>query len=326
MTSQSLKIAVLKGGYAAEAEVSRNSAREVNNALMEAGHNSECIELDHQCAANLLKMNPDVVFPALHGPPGEDGTVQGFLEIMQLAYVGSGVRGSALAMDKALAKSTFRKAGLPILGGRVVSPTDDLEQLAANIIDELGPRLALKPLNQGSAIGVQLLPNGGDLHSALAAVLEYGPALVEPFVMGREITVGVLQHDHVAETDKTSYEVHPVIEIVTASGEWYDYTNRYAAGKSDHVIPAALSNECTSALQAIAVQAHIELGLKDLSRADFIVTDNEEIYLLEVNTLPGMTPTSLYPDGARYLGYSFPELLDLLVKQAYQRHHHKPGV
>ncbi|MEM7001376.1 MAG: D-alanine--D-alanine ligase [Pseudomonadota bacterium] len=326
MTSQPLKIAVLKGGYAAEAEVSRNSAREVNNALLEAGHNSQCIELDDQCAANLLKMTPDVVFPALHGPPGEDGTVQGFLEIMQLAYVGSSVRGSALAMDKALAKSIFRKAGLPILGGHVVSSTDNLEQSAANIIDELGPRLALKPLNQGSAIGVQLLPNGGDLPSALAAVLEYGPALVEPFVMGREITVGVLQHDRVAVTDKPSYEVHPVIEIVTASGEWYDYTNRYAAGKSDHIIPAALSNECTSAIQAIAVQAHIELGLKDLSRADFIVTDNEEIYLLEVNTLPGMTPTSLYPDGARYLGYSFPELLDLLVKQAYQRHHRKPGV
>ena len=308
----SLRVAVLMGGPSAEAEVSRNSATQVAAALEQQQHTIEKIELDTNAAKALEQFAPDVVFPALHGPPGEDGTVQGFLEILGYQYVGSGVHGSAVAMDKSVAKQIFAEHDLPTLPDLVVSPGDSLSEAEEAIRTNWGPAVVIKPLNQGSAIGVTPLPNGGDIEAALETALQYGPCLVEPYLMGKEITVGVLERDG-------ELIPHPVIEIRTASDEWYDYENRYAAGQSEHVIPAPLSSETQSELQRIAVCAHQLLGLRDLSRADFIVTEEEKIALLEVNTLPGMTPTSLYPDGARHLGYEFDELMDLLVKQASLR-------
>ncbi len=309
---QRLTVAVLMGGDSAEAEVSRNSAAQVSAGLQSAGHRTELVELSTACAATLSALEPDVVFPALHGPPGEDGTVQGFLEIMGLPYVGSGVRGSALAMDKQIAKQVFRHNALPVAEGLVIQKGDDLEAANARILAELGPAVVIKPLNQGSAIGVTPLPNGGDIAGALATALAFGDCLVEPFVMGREITVGVLERN-----DKL--EPHPVIEIETGSNEWYDFTNRYTAGQSRHIMPAPLADELTEQLQQIALTAHQALGLRDLSRADFIVTETDEITLLEVNTLPGMTPTSLYPEGAAALGLDFPALVDHLARQAFAR-------
>ena len=308
----SLRVAVLMGGPSAEAEVSRNSASQVAAALEQQNHIVERIELDHGAADSLSQFSPDVVFPALHGPPGEDGTVQGFLEILGYKYVGSDVHGSAVAMDKSVAKQVFAQHGLPILPDLVISPGDALEDAQDIIDNSWGPAVVIKPLNQGSAIGVTPLPNGGDVQAALASAMQYGPCLIEPYVMGKEITVGVLERNG-------ELIPHPVIEIRTSSDEWYDYENRYAVGQSEHVIPAPLSAETQEELQRIAVCAHQALGLRDLSRADFIVTEEEDISLLEVNTLPGMTPTSLYPDGARHLGYEFDQLMDLLVRQASER-------
>jgi len=306
-------VAVLMGGASAEAEVSRNSARQVSQALLDKGHVTHNIELDRNCPQALIDLQPDVVFPALHGPPGEDGTVQGMLAMLGLPYVGSDVRGSALAMDKAVAKHVFRHNGLPVVDDIVVTPDcKDLAAEAAHIEAALGAAIAIKPLNQGSAIGVTPLPNGGDIEAALRAALEYGGCLVEPFVMGKEITVGVL------EADDTLLP-HPVIEIVTASEEWYDFENRYTPGQSEHLMPAPLPLELREQLQEIALQAHRVLGLSDLSRADFIVTDLGEITLLEVNTLPGMTPTSLYPEGAAAIGYAFDDLIEHLVVRAARR-------
>lgn len=312
MKDDALNVAVLMGGDSAEAEVSRASAGQVTAALTEMGHRAKTVELDGECANNLIALAPDVVFPALHGPPGEDGTVQGFLEMLRLPYVGSGVHGSAVAMDKHVAKGIFAEYDLPVAPGVLVTQSDDLDAAVERVTSELGAAVVIKPLSQGSAIGVTPLPNGGDIRAALATGLAYGTCLVEPFVMGREITVGVLDTDG-------GREAHPVIEIITATDEWYDYENRYAVGQSEHVIPAPLSPETTTRLQEIAITAHAALGCRDLSRADFIVTDNEEITLLEVNTLPGMTPTSLYPDGARALGYEFGDLVDHLVRRAYAR-------
>ena len=333
-SEQKLNVAVLMGGQSAEAEVSRNSAAQVAQALTTCGHSAHTIEVDHQLAQNLLKQSPQVVFPALHGPPGEDGTVQGFLEMLNLPFVGSGVRASALAMDKNVAKNIFRLHNLPVADDCVVSQHVLTRQLAAEleaesqtetateqpnlhkqaekIRDQLGARVVIKPLNQGSAIGVTPLPNGGDISSALHQALQYGDCLVEPFIFGREITVGVL------ETDDGEV-VHPVIEIKTGEDEWYDYENRYAPGQSEHIVPAQLDQATQEKLQEIALTAHRALGMRDLSRADFIVDDNNKIILLEVNSLPGMTPTSLYPDGAKYLGYDFPSLIDHLVRRAYAR-------
>lgn len=314
MTSSPLKIAVLMGGPSAEAEVSRASAAEVAAALVQAGHDARRIELDGGCARTLLDMAPDVVFPALHGPPGEDGTVQGFLEILRLPYVGSGVHGSAVAMDKSLAKACFRRAGLPVAEEIVVDADADLDEAADRVVGTMGDRVVVKALRQGSALGTVRLPNGGDVADALAKALRYGHgALVEPFVPGREITVGVLDlHGTVARAT-------PVIEIRTADEEWYDYRNRYTPGGSEHVIPAPLAQPLLDDLQRIAVRAHRVLGLRDLSRADFLVTDTGGIVLLEVNTLPGMTPTSLFPDGAAADGLSFPALMDALVRSAAAR-------
>jgi D-alanine-D-alanine ligase len=305
-------VVILAGGPSAEAEVSRNSAGQIQTALAAAGHTTQVIELDHTCAQQLLSLEPDVVFPALHGPPGEDGTVQGMLEMLGLPYVGSDVHGSAVAMDKAIAKGLFQRHGLPVCPDIIVQPDQDLNSAAAEIGQRLGQHVAIKPLNQGSAIGVKLLPNGGDIASALASSLIHGPCLVEPFVAGREMTVGVLQVG-------SDYLAHPVIEIRTPENQWYDFEHRYTPGHSEHVMPAPLSQELTQQLQQVALTAHRCLGLRDLSRADFIATENDEIYLLEVNTLPGMTPTSLYPEGAAAIGYSFEALVNRLVHNALQR-------
>jgi len=310
----SLRVAVLMGGPSAEAEVSRVSAAGVADALASRGHEVARIELDTGTAEELRDFSPDVVFPALHGPPGEDGTVQGFLEILGYRYVGSGVHGSAVAMDKSLAKAVFRNQGLPVSEHLVFAPHADPAAAAISVRAAFGSSVVVKPLGQGSAIGVTPLANGGDVAEALTRAFEYGGgALVEPYILGHEITVGVL--DLAGETARAL----PVIEIRTAAGEWYDYGNRYTAGASEHVIPAPLGDELTASLQEIAVSAHRSLGLADLSRADFIVTDEGGIYLLEVNTLPGMTPTSLYPDGARAVGIEFDELMDRLVRSALER-------
>jgi D-alanine-D-alanine ligase len=307
-------VAVLMGGSSAEAAVSRASAAEVAKGLTAAGHRATLIELDRECAARLLALNPDVVFPALHGPPGEDGTVQGFLEMLGLPYVGSGVHGSAVSMDKSLAKVAFRRAGLPVAEEILVEPGYAIEDAARDIRQTMGERVVIKPLRQGSALGITRLPNGGDLEDPLRDALRFGHGvLVEPYVLGREITVGVLDlHGEAAV-------VLPVIEIRTAADEWYDYTNRYTAGKSQHVIPAPLPPAVQGELQRIALRAHQALGMRDLSRADFLVTDSDGIVLLEVNSLPGMTPTSLFPDGAAAIGIDFPTLMDKLVRSAHAR-------
>jgi D-alanine-D-alanine ligase len=308
------RVAVLMGGPSLEAEVSRTSAREVAAGLTQAGHEVVLVELDAATTATLTDFAPDVVFPALHGPPGEDGTVQGYLEILGLPYVGSDVHASAAAMDKFLAKAVFQRAGLPIADDLLFGPHVPVREAERRILDRFGDRVVIKPLRQGSAIGVTPVANGGDLGHGLEQALALGDGiLVEPYVLGREITVGVLD---LAGESPTSF---PVIEIITAADEWYDYTNRYSADGSRHVIPAPLGDQVNEALQQIAVDAHIALGCRDLSRADFIVTDNDEIVLLEVNTLPGMTPTSLYPDGARAVGISFDSLMDSLIRSAIAR-------
>jgi D-alanine-D-alanine ligase len=308
------RVAILAGGRSLEAAVSRSSASEVTKALQANYREVRQFELDGALTRVLLDYRPDVVFPVLHGPPGEDGTVQGYLEILGLPYVGSGVHASAAAMDKSLAKAVFRRTGLPVCPDCVFAPGTAVADACRETLASLGDRVVVKPLRQGSAIGVTPVMNGGDLTKPFETAFALGDGvLVEPFVLGMEVTVGVLDlHGEAAR-------VFPTIEVRTPRGTWYDYTHRYTAGESEHVIPANVSLPCQRRLQEIALAAHRALGCVDMSRADFIVTDSEEIVLLEVNTLPGMTPTSLYPDGARSLGLSFAELMDALVRSAIKR-------
>jgi D-alanine-D-alanine ligase len=315
---QSRRIAVLMGGPSAEAEVSRSSAAGVAAALARTFDDVRTLELDADCARALTAFAPDAVFPALHGPPGEDGTVQGLLELLGLAYVGSGVRASACAMDKVLSKHVFRSAGLPVADDQLVRRHENPERALERILDTLGPSVVVKPSRQGSALGVTLVNDAQQLAAALDTALAFDElVLVEERIIGREITVGVL--DEQRPDGALFRRPHPVIEILTPEGTWYDYAHRYTAGESRHRIPATLDEPVTRTLQDIAMSAHDWLGCRDLSRADFVVTADDRIVLLEVNTLPGMTPTSLYPEGAAELGLDFPALTALLVGNALRR-------
>jgi D-alanine-D-alanine ligase len=288
------------------------SAAGVTKALLANYPKTQNFELDLNLTKALLDYAPDVTFPVLHGPPGEDGTLQGYLEILGLKYVGSGVHASAVAMDKVIAKQVFAAAGLPLAKQVVVGSHQSIAQ-CIELISPIGNSVVVKPATQGSALGVTRVDNENELASALALAFEYDPKLlIEERIFGKEITVGVLE-------TKDGAVPLPVIEIVTDENTWYDFDHRYTEGLSDHVVPADLSETQTRRLQKIALTAHIALGCRDLSRADFVVPTEHQEILLEVNTLPGMTPTSLYPDAARVMGHSFEQLVSILVEQAANR-------
>ena len=306
----SFRIAVVQGGPSAEAEVSRVSAGAVAAALAADGHDVTRFELDSVLAGALLAHAPDVVFPVCHGAVGEDGSLQGLLEVLGLPYVGSGVLASALAMDKPSARVHFAARGLPLAEARLAR--DPAE--AGAILAALGPRLVVKPAAGGSALGVSRLALGedpGPLAAALEAALAHGAcALVERFVVGDEVTCGVLE-------EAGGPRALPPTRIATPEAEFYDFESRYAAGKSVHECPAPYSAALLAEIQRIAVAAHCALGCRDLSRVDFVVSS--EVTLLEVNTLPGFTPTSLYPEAAAAQGTSFVALCRQLVEAAVRR-------
>ena len=306
---------MLAGGSSAEASVSRSSAAGVARALESRGHAVTVVEVDGALIGTLHEVAPDVVFPVLHGPPGEDGTIQGLLTMLGLPFVGSDVRGCAVAMDKHVAKALFRAAGLPVADDVLIEAGAPLAGAESQVVAVFGSPhsgVVVKPLRQGSALGVTPVPPGESLVAPLEEALAFGDGvLVERFMAGKEITVGVLD-EHVREPIAL-----PVIEIVVGAGEWYDFVNRYTPDKSEHVIPPDLPAATLQALQDMALRAHRCLGLRDLSRADFVVGD--DVCLLEVNNLPGMTPTSLYPDACSAAGIDFGELAERLVGSAMRR-------
>jgi D-alanine-D-alanine ligase len=305
------RVAVVCGGPGAEREVSLTSGREVAGALRSSFDEVTIHEPDLHLAEELLRGQIDVVFPALHGPLGEDGAIQGMLEVAGVPYVGSDVAGSACAMDKVIAKRLFRDAGLP-LAHEVVVERGEAEGAAARVRESLPGRVAVKPATQGSAVGVAFAETEEELGAALHAAFAFDEkVLVEEFVVGSEITVGILE--------SPEPWAFPVIDIRTPGDSWYDFEHRYTVGLSEHVIPAPLPPDVYASVQELAVGAHVTLGCRDLSRVDFVVEPSGRIALLEVNTLPGMTPTSLYPDGAQAAGISFEQLVEQLVRRALSR-------
>jgi D-alanine-D-alanine ligase len=312
-----LSVAVVQGGPSSEAEVSRASAASVAKGLTDAGHAPVRLELDVFLAESIRTGGYDVVFPVAHGAVGEDGALQGLLEVLGVPYVGSGVLASALAMDKRLARRLFALAGLPVAKGFAVE-RGDARAAVARARHEVGRRLVVKPASQGSAIGVRRLDERAadeDVARAVEAVWELDPvALVEHFARGREITCGVL--------DMASERALPPTEIVSPRDDFYTYEARYAPGRSVHTCPAELGERMTAIVQAIAVAAHRAVGCRDLSRVDMIVGDDsnaEAVTLLEVNTMPGFTATSLFPEEAAAAGLAFPDLCDALVRAAHHR-------
>lgn len=308
-----LKVALLSGGASQEASVSRVSAESVLAALKPHYSSLINIELSGSVVTELQQYQPDVVFPVLHGPPGEDGTVQGLLEMLGIPYVGSDVHGSAVAMDKIAAKGLLSNTKVPLAQHGVLTRHTDNQASLKSLVSQLGAHLVVKPVRQGSALGITRVSNKLELDEAVALAFDYDDQLlIEERIIGREMTVGVLeQAEHI--------EAFPVIEILTPENSWYDFHHRYTQGASDHIMPAEIAPALTAQLQAAAITAHQCLGCRDLSRADFIVMEDNTFVLLEVNTLPGMTPTSLYPDGARGQGHAFDELLVLLIERAHAR-------
>jgi D-alanine-D-alanine ligase len=308
----SIAIAVICGGPSKEAEVSRSTAQGIVKALQENYQTVHLVELDQQIDKTLRQLNPDIVFPAVHGKWGEDGMLQGLLTICGFPFVGCGMEANVLAMDKILAKQIFQLHGLPVAKSMVVRQEQPLAKKAQEILDTLGKQVVVKPACEGSSLGVSFAGSADEIIQALKKAFSFGPrALVEEKITGAEITAGILERD-VAEA-------LPVIEIKTPPGSWYDYEHRYTPGLSEHVLPAPLPPAQYRRVQEVALLAHQALGCRDLSRADFVVPQQGEPILLEVNTLPGMTPTSLFPDAAKAAGLSFPALVSLLVERAFGR-------
>jgi D-alanine-D-alanine ligase len=300
-----MRVAVLYGGISAEREVSLSSGSQVIAALREAGFDVQPIEVGHDLGAVIAALDPkpDVVFNALHGRFGEDGTIQGVLDWLEIPYTHSGVRASAMAMDKEAARAVFIAAGLPVARGRVVAPSE------LEVADPIARPYVVKPVNEGSSVGVEIIREGDNRRADIARNWRYnGAALVEEYVPGRELTVGVMGERALAVT-----------EIVASHG-FYDYESKYADGGSRHVVPARVHPETYARAMDIAVAAHRALGCRGASRADFRYDDTAgtpgRLVLLEVNTQPGLTPTSLLPEQAAHLGMSFPALCTWMVENA----------
>ena len=305
MTGRARRVAVLLGGISAEWEVSLSSGREVVTALRAAGFEVQPVEVGPDLGAVIaaLEPRPDAVFNALHGRYGEDGVIQGVLDWLGIPYTHSGVRASALAMDKQAAKAVFAAAGLPVAAGRVVG----VEELEAG--DPLPLPYVVKPLNEGSSVGVEILREGNNRRADVARGWRFGPAaLVEEYVPGRELTVGVLGDRALTVTE------------ISSDAGFYDYEAKYAAGGSLHRIPAAVHPDTFARAMDVALAAHRALGCRGATRADLRYDDTAgepgRLVLLEVNTQPGLTPTSLLPEQAAHLGIGFPELCAWMVEHA----------
>ncbi len=293
------RICVLKGGLSAERAVSLSSGQECAHALRAAGY--EVVELDARgdVAPRLAALAPDVVFNALHGRWGEDGCVQGILEWLRIPYTHSGVLASALAMDKARAKAAFAADGLPVVAGRIVPRA---EAAASHV---LPPPYVVKPNNEGSSVGVYMVAEGANAPPRLSSDMP-DQVMVEAFAPGRELTVSVMDDRALTVTD-----------IVTDG--WYDYDAKYRPGGSHHVVPAALPDAVFDACLDHARRAHRVLGCRGLSRSDFRWNPAhgvDGLVLLETNTQPGMTPTSLVPEQAAQCGIDFAALCRWVVEDA----------
>ncbi|MFN7101955.1 MAG: D-alanine--D-alanine ligase [Pseudorhizobium sp.] len=299
-------VAVLMGGFSSERPVSLASGVPCAEALEAEGYRVTRVDVGRDIASVLSELRPDVAFNALHGPFGEDGTIQGILEYLEIPYTHSGVLASALSMDKGQAKHVAAAAGIPVAEARVMSRFDFT---AEHPID---PPYVVKPVREGSSFGVVIVQEGQSHPPQVLTSSDwrYGDrVMVERYIHGRELTCGVMGDVALGVT-----------EVVPTGNAFYDYDAKYADGGSKHIIPAQISSKIYQTIQTLALKAHQAMGCRGVSRSDFRYDDrfseNGEIIWLEVNTQPGMTPTSLVPEMAAHAGYSFGELVRWMVEDA----------
>ncbi|HHY46018.1 MAG TPA: D-alanine--D-alanine ligase [Firmicutes bacterium] len=310
------RVAVIMGGKSAEREISLKTGNQICQALRSKSYEVISFDLDDALYSNLRQAKPDVVYIALHGKYGEDGCLQGMLEIMGIPYVGSGVLASALAMDKGMSKKIFAAAGIPTPDGILLTRREILEGTWKARVDEFamdhGFPLVVKPNSQGSTIGLSIVKDLPSIKPGIDKALEFDDCvIVEEYIDGTELTVGIIGNQNPV--------VLPVMEIVSETG-LYDYTAKYTKGMSHHIIPARIPAGAREKAGEVALAAHNALGCRGLSRVDIMLSAKRMVpYVLEVNTLPGMTETSLVPDAARAVGIEFPDLVERLVLLALER-------
>lgn len=307
------KVLVLMGGTSEEREVSLKSGQAVVKALQEKGYQVESLDLNPGVLGDIEKIKPDVVFIALHGKNGEDGTVQGYLDLLGIPYTGSGVAASAIGMDKILTKKILCYEGLPTAEFEVIRKRDfNRDSFSENsLIARFGLPIVVKPPTQGSSVGTTIVRDKNDLIAAIEKALVFGDeVLLERFIAGTELTVAIIGNDEPV--------VLPVIEI-TAENEYYDYESKYTPGMSSHIIPARIADDSRELIEGLAKKAYQALKCRGFSRIDFILDQNGKPYILENNTIPGMTATSLIPDAARAAGINFPELLEKIIEMAEEK-------
>jgi D-alanine-D-alanine ligase len=305
--NKELHVTVLMGGWSSEREVSLTSGKGVADALRERGwSNVTELDMERDVGARLAALKPDIVFNALHGTPGEDGTVQGMMDLMGLRYTHSGLETSVIAIDKELTKMVLVPHGIRMPEGRIVS-SESLHQE-----DPIARPYVVKPVNEGSSVGVAIVTDDGNYGNPIGRDVD-GPwqhfreLLAEPFIKGRELTVAVIGSDPLGVT-----------ELKPKAG-FYDYDAKYTDGLTQHICPAEVPYEIASAMMDMAARAHALLGCKGASRSDFRWDDElgeAGVYLLEVNTQPGMTPLSLVPEQAKHKGIGYGELVERLIEEA----------
>lgn len=304
--SEQIHVAVLMGGWSNERPVSLMSGNGVADALEKLGYKVSRVDMDRNVAQVLTALRPDVVFNALHGVPGEDGSVQGMLDLMGIKYTHSGMVTSVIAIDKELTKQRLVPAGIPMPKGTMV----DSESLFS--ADPLPRPYVLKPVNEGSSVGVAIVTEASNYGNPIARDAkgpwqEFPTLLAEPFIKGRELTVAVLGNKALCVT-----------ELKPKSG-FYDFDAKYTDGLTEHICPAEIPADIAQYMLDVALDAHRLLGCKGASRTDFRWDDElgkNGVFVLETNTQPGMTPLSLVPEQARHVGISYEQLVDMIVKEA----------
>ena len=307
-------IVVIMGGTSTEAAISRQTGTAILKALQSKGYPAVGMELHPETFAEEIKeADPAIVFNALHGKFGEDGVLQGTLDMLGIPYTGSGVLAAAVTMDKAASKRVFVAEGISTPRSHTYQAFETKERdLAAEIERDFGLPVVVKAASQGSSIGVYIVEQAADLKKALADAFRYNDeVLVEQFIRGRELTVAVWG-------DAEKKEAFPIIEITTESGR-YDYESKYTKGASHPLIPAPLSDAKTQEIQALAVKTFTACGCRGVARVDMILSEDETPYVIEVNSVPGMTELSLVPDAGRAMGIEFPELCERILAMAGYR-------
>lgn len=299
------KIAVLMGGPSNEAEISRRSGKNIFKALQNLGYkNAELIEVDKNIAATLRTKNIEFVYNAMHGRFGEDGCIQGMLEVMGIPYTGCGVMASSVCMNKEYTKNILKEAGIPLIKSVLIKKGEDYKEK----IKELKYPFMLKPVSEGSSIGMYKVNNPEEMAECFEKSAKYGQdVMVEEFIQGKGLTVGVLE-------DGDKMFATEIIEFRTKT-EWYDYEAKYTAGMTEFIIPAELSQEMTKKVKQIAVDAFKACDCRGVSRVDFMVAD-DKAYVLEINTSPGMTDLSDLPAQSNAMGIDYDTLVQIILNGA----------